>query len=106
MSPSSISAARGRAAVIARSSSTAARDAGMAELELRALHLAFGGLKVVEGVSFTVDAGELLALIGPTGAGKTRVLHRICGIGRPSARRAVLSGRRMPGGPPAARAPP
>src|SRR3954462_7389450 len=97
MSPSSISAARARAAAIARSSSTAARDAGMAELELRALHLAFGGLKVLEGVSFTVDAGELLALIRPNGAGKTSGLNCICGISRPSAGEVFLAGERITG---------
>src|SRR3954467_10858022 len=97
MWPSSISAARVRAAAIATSSNTAARDAGMAELELRALHLAFGGLKVLEGVSFTVDAGELLALIGPNGAGKTSVLNCICGIYRPSAGDVFFAGERITG---------
>jgi len=72
----------------------------MAELELRALHLAFGGLKVLEGVSFTVDAGELLALIGPNGAGKTSVLNCICGIYRPSAGEVFFAGERITGEPP------
>ena len=72
----------------------------MAELELRALHLAFGGLKVLEGVSFTVDAGELLALIGPNGAGKTSVLNCICGIYRPSAGDVFFAGERITGEPP------
>jgi branched-chain amino acid transport system ATP-binding protein len=57
----------------------------MAELELRAVRLAFGGLTVLDGVSLAVDPGELLALIGPNGAGKTSVLNCICGIYRPSA---------------------
>src|SRR3954452_2903477 len=97
MWPSSISAARVRAAAIATSSNTAARDAGMAELELRALHLAFGGLKVLEGVSFTVDAGELLPPIGPNAAGKTSVLNCICGIYRPSAGDVFFAGERITG---------
>ena len=57
----------------------------MAELELRDLHLAFGGLKVLESVSLALAGNELLALIGPNGAGKTSVLNCICGIYRPTA---------------------
>ena len=56
----------------------------MAELDLREVHLGFGGLKVLEGVSFAVEAGELFALIGPNGAGKTSVLNCVCGIYRPT----------------------
>jgi branched-chain amino acid transport system ATP-binding protein len=54
----------------------------MAELEIDRLSLAFGGLKVLDGVSMTVDTGELFALIGPNGAGKTSVLNCVSGIYR------------------------
>jgi ABC-type branched-subunit amino acid transport system ATPase component len=43
----------------------------MAELEVENLSLRFGGLTVLEGVSFAVEPAELFALIGPNGAGKT-----------------------------------
>ena len=54
----------------------------MAELAVERLSLRFGGLAVLEDVSFAVDTGELFALIGPNGAGKTSVLNCISGIYR------------------------
>jgi branched-chain amino acid transport system ATP-binding protein len=54
----------------------------MAELEVAALNLRFGGLTVLDGVSFAVASGELFALIGPNGAGKTSVLNCINGLYR------------------------
>ena len=56
----------------------------MAEsLKLEGVSLAFGGLQVLQDVSFETREGELLCLIGPNGAGKTSVLNCICGLYRP-----------------------
>jgi branched-chain amino acid transport system ATP-binding protein len=46
-------------------------------LEVRDIHLSFKGVKAVDGVSFTVEDGELFAIIGPNGAGKTSLLNSI-----------------------------
>jgi branched-chain amino acid transport system ATP-binding protein len=54
----------------------------MAEFEIERLSLRFGGLTVLDDVSFKVNAGELFALIGPNGAGKTSALNCISGIYR------------------------
>ena len=54
----------------------------MAELEVDALSLRFGGLQVLDRVSMRVERGELFALIGPNGAGKTSVLNCVSGIYR------------------------
>jgi branched-chain amino acid transport system ATP-binding protein len=54
----------------------------MAELEVDRLTLAFGGLTVLDTISFAVQQGELFALIGPNGAGKTSVLNCVSGIYR------------------------
>jgi branched-chain amino acid transport system ATP-binding protein len=66
-------------------------------LSVERLSLAFGGLRVLEGVSFSVHPGELLALIGPNGAGKTSILNCIGGIYRPSGGRIVFEGREVTG---------
>jgi branched-chain amino acid transport system ATP-binding protein len=54
----------------------------MAELKVDHLSLRFGGLTVLDDVSFSVAPGELFALIGPNGAGKTSVFNCISGIYR------------------------
>jgi branched-chain amino acid transport system ATP-binding protein len=54
----------------------------MAELDVEHLTLRFGGLKVLDDVTFSINAGEMFALIGPNGAGKTSVLNCISGIYR------------------------
>ncbi|MGB6438411.1 MAG: ATP-binding cassette domain-containing protein, partial [Methyloceanibacter sp.] len=54
----------------------------MAELAVEHLSLRFGGLTVLDDVSFAAETGELFALIGPNGAGKTSVLNCISGIYR------------------------
>ena len=54
----------------------------MAELEIERLTLRFGGLTVLDGVSFNVNAGERFDMIGPNGAGKTSALNCISGIYR------------------------
>jgi branched-chain amino acid transport system ATP-binding protein len=56
----------------------------MAELAVDNLTLRFGGLTVLDGVSFAVEPGELFALIGPNGAGKTSVFNCISGLYRGS----------------------
>jgi len=49
-------------------------------LEVRNLSKTFGGLKVIDDLSFSVARGERLALIGPNGAGKTTVFNLLTGV--------------------------
>lgn len=52
----------------------------MAMLEVRNLDVYFGVIQALKGISFDVDAGEVVALIGANGAGKTTTLHTITGL--------------------------
>jgi len=54
-----------------------------AELEIKNLHLSFGGVIAVKDVDLRVHTGELMAIIGPNGAGKTSMLNCITGFYRP-----------------------
>ena len=49
-------------------------------LEATGLTRAFGGLKAIDGVSLTVPAGSLTALIGPNGSGKTTLFNLITNL--------------------------
>ncbi len=55
----------------------------MAMLEIENIHVSYGMINAIRGVSFTVDRGEIIALIGANGAGKTTTLHTISGLLRP-----------------------
>jgi branched-chain amino acid transport system ATP-binding protein len=66
-------------------------------LEVRDLHVAYGGVPAVRGVSFTVDAGEIVGLIGPNGAGKSTTLHALMGLVPASAGEVALGGASMRG---------
>jgi branched-chain amino acid transport system ATP-binding protein len=52
-------------------------------LEVRNLSVAYGAIKAVRDVSFTVDRGQIVCLIGANGAGKTTILRTISGLLRP-----------------------
>jgi urea transport system ATP-binding protein len=56
----------------------------MAQLEIRKLHVEFGGLRAVDDLTMDVSKGELLCLLGPNGAGKSTTLDLICGKTRPT----------------------
>ena len=66
-------------------------------LRVSGLGKAFGGLKAVSDVSFSVEAGEIFGIIGPNGAGKTTLFNCLSGLLAPSAGTVTLSGRRIDG---------
>ncbi len=80
----------------------------MAVLEVADLHVRYGEVEAVGGVSFSVDDGEVFGLLGPNGAGKTSILEvcegyraasdgRVRVLGRdPTGRALFLSGTFLP----------
>ena len=68
-----------------------------AVLEVEGLAKSFGGVRAVQGVSFSVRRGEFLALIGPNGAGKSTCFNMINGQLTPDAGDIRLSGRSIAG---------
>ena len=52
----------------------------MAMLEVRDLEVYYGVIKAIKGISFDVNEGEIIALIGANGAGKTTILHTVTGL--------------------------
>ncbi len=66
-------------------------------LELRNLSRHFGGLKVLQDVSFSVPTGGIFGLIGPNGAGKTTVINLVTGLLPPTAGDILFEGRNLAG---------
>ncbi len=52
----------------------------MAMLEIKDLKVSYGMIQAIKGISFEVNEGEVIALIGANGAGKTTILHTITGL--------------------------
>ncbi len=69
----------------------------MHKLEIKDLNIHFGGIKALNGVSFSVGENQLFGLIGPNGAGKTTVLNIINGVYRPSSGNILLDEKNIVG---------
>lgn len=69
----------------------------MALLEVKDLAVSYGDLEVVHGISFDVDAGEVVALLGANGAGKSSVMRAISGLLEPTRGTVDLDGRSLVG---------
>ncbi len=69
-------------------------------LRVDQLEVRYGQLAAVRGVSFHVDAGELVGVIGPNGAGKSTTLAAIAGLLRPAAGSIEFDGESIAGSKP------
>ncbi|MGD9880375.1 MAG: ABC transporter ATP-binding protein [Reyranella sp.] len=62
-------------------------------LELDGVHVAYGGLKALDGVSVKVGGGDFVSIVGPNGAGKTTLFKTISGTVTPVAGRILFEGQ-------------
>jgi branched-chain amino acid transport system ATP-binding protein len=68
-------------------------------IEIANLTRRFGGVVAVNGMSLSVNAGELVSVIGPNGAGKTTLFNLVTGLDRPDGGTVMLGGRDITGLP-------
>lgn len=71
----------------------------MALLELTDVSTAYGAIEALSGISLSVEAGEIVTLVGANGAGKTTTLMTICGALRPKSGSIRFDGKELVGVP-------
>ena len=69
----------------------------MALLEVKDIHVYYGSIHAVKGVSFEVNQGEIVTLIGANGAGKSTVLNTVSGLLHPRSGSIVFDGKDLKG---------
>jgi branched-chain amino acid transport system ATP-binding protein len=68
-------------------------------LEVEDLRVSYGKIEAVKGISFSVDAGQVVTLIGTNGAGKTTTLRTLSGLLKPTAGKILFDGEPLNGVP-------
>ncbi|HKF78735.1 MAG TPA: ABC transporter ATP-binding protein [Candidatus Dormibacteraeota bacterium] len=71
----------------------------MALFEVRDLHVSYGNIEALKGISLEADPGDVVAILGGNGAGKTTTLRTISGLLRPRSGSITFAGRSLPGLP-------
>jgi branched-chain amino acid transport system ATP-binding protein len=69
-------------------------------LAIQSLEVSFGAVRVLRGISFSVEAGQIVALLGANGAGKTTTLRAISGLVQVTSGQILLEGDDLVGLPP------
>lgn len=64
-------------------------------LQVEDLSVNYGVIRAVKGVSFEVNEGEIVSLIGANGAGKTTILKTISGLMKPSGGKIIYNGHEI-----------
>jgi len=66
-------------------------------LEIQNLHVFYGGIHALQGISISVPEGKVVTLLGANGAGKTTTLRAVMGLARPKEGQITLDGKRLIG---------
>jgi ABC-2 type transport system ATP-binding protein len=67
----------------------------MSIVDVRDLRKAFGSVQALDGVSFSVEQGEIFGLLGPNGAGKTTTVRIMTGVLKPDSGQALIAGHEV-----------
>ncbi|MDH7483225.1 MAG: ABC transporter ATP-binding protein [Spirochaetales bacterium] len=65
-------------------------------LEVKDLHVAYGGIRALKGISLSVRKGEIVTIIGANGAGKSTLLNTVSGFLRPARGSIAYKGKPLP----------
>lgn len=69
------------------------------KLEIRDLHVSYGGIRALKGIDLTVEEGQIVTLIGANGAGKSTTLRAISGLQKPQSGSILYDGEELVGLP-------
>lgn len=69
------------------------------KLEIKDLHVSYGGIRALKGVDLTVEEGQIVTLIGANGAGKSTTLRAISGLQKPQSGSILYGGEELIGLP-------
>ena len=69
------------------------------KLEIKDLHVSYGGIRALKGVDLTVEEGQIVTLIGANGAGKSTTLRAISGMQKPQSGSILYGGEELVGLP-------
>ena len=69
------------------------------KLEIRDLHVSYGGIRALKGIDLTVEEGQIVTLIGANGAGKSTTLRAISGLQKPQSGSILYGGEELIGLP-------
>ena len=69
------------------------------KLEIKDLHVSYGGIRALKGVDLTVEKGQIVTLIGANGAGKSTTLRAISGLQKPQSGSILYGGEELIGLP-------
>ncbi len=64
-------------------------------LEIKDIHVYYGAIHAIKGITLSVNDGELVSLVGANGAGKTTILHTISGLLRATSGEILLDGKNL-----------
>ena len=62
-------------------------------IKLEGITTSFGSLQVLKGIDLEINKGEIVSIVGPSGAGKTTVLNMLGGMDRVTSGKVIVDGR-------------